>query len=85
MGSNANVSHTINEDEQREFTNHINGVSNNSALLVAPAPVLAVAQLCTLPLSLFSKLPQIAKNHCTRSTGQLSTFAVVSQMGSCAA
>ena len=25
-GSNANVSHTINEDERREFTNHINGV-----------------------------------------------------------
>lgn len=30
QGSNANVSHTINEDERREFTNHINGVSNNS-------------------------------------------------------
>jgi plastin-1 len=27
QGSNANVSHTINEDERREFTNHINGVS----------------------------------------------------------
>lgn len=26
QGSNANVSHTINEDERREFTNHINGV-----------------------------------------------------------
>jgi plastin-1 len=25
-GSNANVSHTINEDERREFTSHINGV-----------------------------------------------------------
>jgi plastin-1 len=25
-GSNANVSHTINEDERREFTNHINGI-----------------------------------------------------------
>jgi plastin-1 len=24
QGSNANVSHTINEDERREFTNHIN-------------------------------------------------------------
>jgi mannose-P-dolichol utilization defect 1 len=55
------------------------------ALFVAPAPVLAVAQLCTLPLSLFSKLPQIAKNHRARSTGQLSTFAVVSQIGGCAA
>ncbi len=27
QGSNANASHTINEDERREFTNHINGVS----------------------------------------------------------
>ena len=26
-GSNANVSHTINEDERSEFTVHINGVS----------------------------------------------------------
>ncbi|EIM87692.1 uncharacterized protein STEHIDRAFT_55979 [Stereum hirsutum FP-91666 SS1] len=26
QGSNANVSHTINEDERREFTNHINGI-----------------------------------------------------------
>jgi len=28
-GSNVNVSHTINEDERREFTNHINGVRMN--------------------------------------------------------
>jgi mannose-P-dolichol utilization defect protein 1 len=55
------------------------------ALFAAPAGVLAVAQLCTLPLSLFSKLPQIVQNHRTRSTGQLSTFAVVSQIGGCAA
>ena len=27
-GSNANVSHTINEDERAEFTNHINAVSS---------------------------------------------------------
>jgi hypothetical protein len=26
QGSNANVSHTINDDEHTEFTNHINGV-----------------------------------------------------------
>jgi plastin-1 len=26
QGSNANVSHTINEDERTEFTNHINAV-----------------------------------------------------------
>ncbi|KAK7031297.1 fimbrin [Paramarasmius palmivorus] len=29
QGSNANVSHTINEDERREFTNHINTVIEN--------------------------------------------------------
>lgn len=27
QGSNANVSHTMNEDERAEFTNHINSVS----------------------------------------------------------
>jgi plastin-1 len=27
-GSNANVSHTINEDEREQFTSHINGVSS---------------------------------------------------------
>ena len=55
------------------------------ALFIAPASALAAAQLATLPLSLFSKLPQIAQNHRARSTGQLSTFAVISQIGGCAA
>ena len=36
-------------------------------------------------LSLFSKLPQITQNHRARSTGQLSTFAIVSQIPGCAA
>jgi hypothetical protein len=39
QGSNANVSHTINEDERREFTNHINGVSNNSVSRRARRPM----------------------------------------------
>jgi mannose-P-dolichol utilization defect 1 len=47
--------------------------------------VVAAAQLGTLPLSLFSKLPQIAQNHRARSTGELSAFAVISQIGGCAA
>ncbi|KAI0260647.1 hypothetical protein BC834DRAFT_899416 [Gloeopeniophorella convolvens] len=55
------------------------------ALFTAPASALAAAQLGTLPLSLFSKLPQIAQNHRARSTGQLSAFAVISQIGGCAA
>ncbi|KAI9568074.1 fimbrin [Boletus coccyginus] len=32
-GSNANVSHTINEDERKEFTNHINGVRRHTLQL----------------------------------------------------
>lgn len=60
-------------------------VAASVALFTAPGSVLAAAQLCTLPLSLFSKLPQILQNHRARSTGQLSTFAVVSQIGGCAA
>ncbi|KAH9053982.1 mannose-P-dolichol utilization defect 1 protein [Lactarius deliciosus] len=55
------------------------------ALFAAPASALAAAQLGTLPLSLFSKLPQIAQNYRARSTGQLSAFAVVSQIAGCAA
>ena len=55
------------------------------ALFTAPASALAAAQLGTLPLSLFSKLPQIAQNYRARSTGQLSAFAVVSQIAGCAA
>src|SRR6266576_1463725 len=51
-------------------------IAASIALFTAPASVLAAAQLCTLPLSLFSKLPQILQNHRARSTGQLSTFAV---------
>ncbi|KAH9015292.1 hypothetical protein EDB84DRAFT_1567770 [Lactarius hengduanensis] len=55
------------------------------ALYAAPTSALAAAQLGTLPLSLFSKLPQIAQNYRARSTGQLSAFAVVSQIAGCAA
>ncbi|KAI0647652.1 mannose-P-dolichol utilization defect 1 protein [Trametes meyenii] len=55
------------------------------ALAVLPASTLALFQLATLPLSLFSKLPQIRQNHRAQSTGQLSTFAVISQVGGCLA
>lgn len=41
--------------------------------------------MCTLPLSLFSKLPQIRQNLRSQSTGQLSAFAVISQMVGCLA
>ncbi|KAK1231414.1 hypothetical protein PQX77_005477 [Marasmius sp. AFHP31] len=46
---------------------------------------LQILQLSTLPLSLFSKLPQIRQNYRSKSTGQLSAFAVISQVAGCAA
>lgn len=44
---------------------------------------LSLLQLTTSSLSLFSKLPQIQLNHCSKSTGQLSAFAVISQIAGC--
>ncbi|OSD07637.1 mannose-P-dolichol utilization defect 1 protein [Trametes coccinea BRFM310] len=55
------------------------------ALAVVPSSTLALCQIATLPLSLFSKLPQIRQNHRAQSTGQLSAFAVISQIGGCLA
>lgn len=46
---------------------------------------LAYCQLATLPLSLLSKLPQITQNARARSTGQLSAFAIFSQVVGCTA
>ncbi|KZT20923.1 hypothetical protein NEOLEDRAFT_1074449 [Neolentinus lepideus HHB14362 ss-1] len=39
QGSNANVSHTINEDERREFTNHINSVLEGDADVGSRVPI----------------------------------------------
>ena len=55
------------------------------SLYAVPKETLALLQLATLPLSLFSKLPQITQNARSRSTGQLSAFAVVSQIVGCLA
>jgi mannose-P-dolichol utilization defect protein 1 len=41
---------------------------------------LALLQVATIPLGLASKIPQIAQNARARSTGQLSAFAVFSQL-----
>jgi mannose-P-dolichol utilization defect protein 1 len=49
-------------------------------LNMASPSTLSLFQLATLPLSLFSKIPQIAANVRARSTGQLSSFAVFSQL-----
>ncbi|EIW83825.1 mannose-P-dolichol utilization defect 1 protein [Coniophora puteana RWD-64-598 SS2] len=55
------------------------------ALYAAPSEALSALQLATLPLSVLSKLPQIRQNARARSTGQLSAFAVIAQVGGCAA
>jgi len=46
---------------------------------------LALLQLATLPIGLFSKIPQITQNYRAKSTGQLSTFAVGAQILGCLA
>ena len=55
------------------------------ALNAVPPNTLSFLQMTTLPLSLFSKLPQIRQNYRSHSTGQLSAFAVVSQIAGCVA
>ena len=58
----------------------------SSVVLYTLAPdTLSLLQLSTLPLSLFSKLPQIRQNARSQSTGQLSTIAVAAQIAGCAA
>jgi len=66
------------------------GTALASAALVGtlvnlPKETIALLQITTLPLGLFSKLPQIAQNYRAQSTGQLSTFAVVAQILGCLA
>jgi len=60
-------------------------VASAFALYNLPKDILSLLQMATLPLSLFSKLPQIMQNAHARSTGQLSAFAVVSQIVGCLA
>ncbi|KAH8092238.1 hypothetical protein BXZ70DRAFT_1010932 [Cristinia sonorae] len=55
------------------------------ALAYLPDSSLSALQLSTIPLSLFSKLPQIRQNARAKSTGQLSAFAVLSQIAGCLA
>lgn len=60
-------------------------LASGTVLFNLPVSTLQLLQLLTLPLSVFSKLPQIQANHTARSTGQLSAFAVISQIAGCAA
>lgn len=50
-----------------------------------PLSTLSLVQLATLPLSLFSKVPQIVQNAEAKSTGQLSAVAVIAQILGCVA
>ena len=56
-----------------------------TALYTISLRTLAFLQITTLPLSLFSKIPQIRQNFRSKSTGQLSAFAVISQIAGCLA
>ncbi|KIP06871.1 hypothetical protein PHLGIDRAFT_35764 [Phlebiopsis gigantea 11061_1 CR5-6] len=60
-------------------------VVSGLAMSVVPLSTLAALQVATIPLSLFSKIPQIRQNQRSRSTGQLSAFAVISQIAGCLA
>lgn len=55
------------------------------ALTAISKKTLAYLQVATLPLSLFSKLPQISQNYRAKSTGQLSVVAIVAQIAGCLA
>lgn len=56
-----------------------------AAFVYIPKSALTPLQIATLPLSLFSKFPQIRQNYRSKSTGQLSAFAVIAQVGGCLA
>ncbi|ODO08538.1 mannose-P-dolichol utilization defect 1 [Cryptococcus wingfieldii CBS 7118] len=52
---------------------------------LCPLTFLSLLQAATLPLSIISKAPQIIQNHKSRSTGNLSAFAVFNGLLGCVA
>ncbi|KAG7442930.1 mannose-P-dolichol utilization defect 1 protein [Guyanagaster necrorhizus] len=56
-----------------------------STLSSLSTEILSYLQIATLPLSLFAKIPQITQNYRSKSTGQLSAFAVIAQILGCVA
>lgn len=60
-------------------------VGTGVALWLAPPSAMQALVMATVPLGLFSKLPQIRQNFRSQSTGQLSVFAVLSQVLGCLA
>ncbi|KAL5482676.1 hypothetical protein ACEPAI_9270 [Sanghuangporus weigelae] len=67
------------------FTTFLATLAGAFALYYLPPTSLALLQLATTPLSVLSKFPQIMTNYRARSTGQLSAFAVISQIAGCLA
>ncbi|KAG5637394.1 hypothetical protein H0H81_004702 [Sphagnurus paluster] len=67
------------------LTGAVSMIVSAVTLFFLPTSTLTTLQLATLPLSLFSKLPQIRQNARSQSTGQLSAFAVISQIAGCMA
>ncbi|KAL0961347.1 hypothetical protein HGRIS_006303 [Hohenbuehelia grisea] len=63
----------------------ISAVAATVVLAILPKDILAMLQMGTVPLSVASKLPQIRQNSRAQSTGQLSAFAVISQIAGCLA
>jgi mannose-P-dolichol utilization defect protein 1 len=81
-----NYSHAHSRDNSTKLT--VACMSTAAAafsLYILPKETIALLQLCTLPLSVFSKFPQIRQNARSQSTGQLSAFAVISQIAGCLA
>ncbi|KZP26095.1 mannose-P-dolichol utilization defect 1 protein [Athelia psychrophila] len=63
----------------------LSAIAAGATLYSLPKETLALLQIATLPLSLFSKVPQIRQNARAQSTGQLSAVAVVAQVAGCLA
>ncbi|KAK2465737.1 hypothetical protein APHAL10511_002281 [Amanita phalloides] len=79
------VSYTprVTNKAQNLATIFVGTAASLAALYVTPESSLAFLQMSTVPLSVFSKLPQIRQNARAQSTGQLSSFAVVAQIAGC--
>ncbi|PFH45543.1 hypothetical protein AMATHDRAFT_131900, partial [Amanita thiersii Skay4041] len=75
----------LTDKSQKLGTTALATIATFSSLYLVPDNTLALLQMGTLPLSLFSKLPQIRQNARAHSTGQLSAFAIISQIAGCLA
>jgi len=69
----------------RLTTTAVGAAATGVALWLAPPAAMQAMVMSTVPLGLFSKVPQIRQNFRAQSTGQLSVFAVLSQVLGCLA